>query len=97
MTGGPRHAVLPGGRLHLHHGPIDLIIEARAAGAKFDPPAPPQQRRRGSRPMIAGTSNAWAFRVDVTVSNMTRSWWCVYRQGKQNDPWECEQRLAILD
>ncbi|MEL6640724.1 MAG: UPF0280 family protein [Pseudomonadota bacterium] len=26
MSGGPQASLLPGGRLHLHHGPIDLII-----------------------------------------------------------------------
>ncbi len=28
MTGGPQVAHLPDGRLHLHHGPIDLLISA---------------------------------------------------------------------
>ncbi len=33
MAGGPQISFLPDGRrLHLHHGPIDLIVEARGAG-----------------------------------------------------------------
>lgn len=28
MTAGPQHALLPDGRLHLQHGPIDLLIRA---------------------------------------------------------------------
>ncbi|MEM6887101.1 MAG: UPF0280 family protein [Pseudomonadota bacterium] len=45
MTAAPQHALLPDGRLHLHHGPIDLIIGLdaedrtalfRAACARFD-------------------------------------------------------------
>lgn len=35
MAGGPQVSFLPDGRrLHLHHGPIDLIVEARGAGRK---------------------------------------------------------------
>lgn len=37
MTAGPQHALLPDGRLHLNHGPIDLIIgvEGNAQGACY--------------------------------------------------------------
>lgn len=33
MTGGAQVAWLPGGRLHLHQGPIDLILRAEGPGA----------------------------------------------------------------
>lgn len=32
MTGGAEAALLPDGRLHLHHGPIDLILTAEGGG-----------------------------------------------------------------
>jgi len=79
-------------------GGLELIAQARAAGERHDPPAPPQQpRRRGARPTITGTSNAWAFRIDVTVNDLRRSWWRVYCKPDDGKPWECEQTLAILD
>ena len=79
-------------------GGLDPLIEARSAGERFDPPAPPRQRRgRGGAPQLAGTSDAWAYRVDITVGGMHRSWWCVYRRLEPGKPWECVQRLAILD
>ena len=35
MSGGPARRLLPDGRLHLQHGPIDLIIEAWGARAEI--------------------------------------------------------------
>ncbi|MEM9426453.1 MAG: UPF0280 family protein [Pseudomonadota bacterium] len=32
MTGNPEAALLPDGRLHLHHGPIDLIVTVEGVG-----------------------------------------------------------------
>ena len=34
MTGGALASILPDGRLHLHHGPIDLIISAEGPGRR---------------------------------------------------------------
>ena len=37
MSGGPQIALLPHGRrLHLHHGPIDLIVEAFGAKSEIE-------------------------------------------------------------
>ena len=47
---------------------------------------------------IVPSSSAWAFRIDVTVGRVARSWWSVYaRRGSRNSRWECVQRLAILE
>ena len=37
MTGAAQSRLLPDGRLHLHHGPIDLIIDAE--GRSVPPPS----------------------------------------------------------
>lgn len=44
-------------------------------------------------PELVGQSRAWAFRIDVRVGLLRRSWWAVYERGGQK--WECVQRLAI--
>ncbi len=47
----------------------------------------------GAAPQFAGSSSAWAFRIDVHVGRADRSWWVVYLQRAGR--WECVQRLVI--
>ncbi len=78
-------------------GDIKQILEARGLGERTILPAAPQQRRGRRRSLeLVGVSDAWAFRVDILVGGLHRSWWCVYSRPRPSKPWECVQRLAIL-
>jgi len=76
---------------------IDLIVHARMEGK----PAPiadllvlETDGADDSRIRLAGESRCWAFRVDLRVNRVQRSWWLVYeRRGRSK--WRCVQRLLI--
>ncbi len=91
-------------------GGTESILAARSAGrAPALPQAPSVPGRRGARirrqPTARGLaivsgSNAWAFRVDIEVDTISRSWWCVYQResgrGSGGGSWRCVQRLVIV-
>ncbi|MCH8151424.1 MAG: hypothetical protein IH830_03510 [Planctomycetes bacterium] len=75
-------------------GGLEQIIAARTQGrlaslSALSPTADPHS----AAPRIAASSNAWAFRIDLRVGTLRRSWWAVYVQSRST--WECVQRLAI--
>ena len=103
-------ATHPSGRININTAPIELVeaalraagrgdrehIEAaRAEGRPVTLAALSSPRRRNAKvPGIAATSTAWAFRIDIRVGPLRRSWWSVYvKQG--SNQWECAQRIAI--
>ncbi len=80
-------------------GGIEQIFAARSEGQRttvggLPTNAPPGVGGRAA-PQIAATSNAWAFRIDIRIGSLQRSWWAVY--VKSRSEWECVQRLAIPD
>lgn len=82
-------------------GGLEQIIENRHNG-EFIATAPPVSNPDGdteSLTRLVTSSEAWAFRIDVTVSTVERSWWATYvRQvDSLSHPWKCVQRLAITD
>lgn len=78
-------------------GGVETILAARAAGtaATVAPARTPERRGAGRTLDLAGSSSAWAFRVDVRAGPVARSWWSVY--VRSDSSWECVQRLAITD
>lgn len=75
-------------------GGLEHIVAARTQGrlaslSALSPTADPHS----AAPRIAARSNTWAFRIDLRVGMLRRSWWAVYRQSRSD--WECVQRLAI--
>lgn len=85
---------------------LDEILRARARGEQAPIPASQAETGRRSRDgpggpasataiRLVGESDAWAFRVDVEVGSVRRSWWCVYRAA--GSEWRCVQRVAITD
>lgn len=97
------------GRINVNTAPVDLIEAAlRLAGrggleqitaarsegrlaTLGDVPSITDPNRNA--PQIATTSNAWAFRIDIRVGSLRRSWWAVYARSRST--WECVQRLVI--
>jgi len=80
-------------------GGLDAIRAARRAGRLFNPGSGDS---KGENPIdgraiveITGVSRAWAFRIDVRVDAVRRSWWAVYAQT--GSTWERRQLLAILE
>ncbi len=75
-------------------GGIEQIREARSRGmpASLGALGEVTEENQGSAPALVGQSDAWAFRIDVRVGALTRSWWAVY--AFQED-WNLVQRLAI--
>ena len=67
-------------------GMLDGIVQARSQGQRFlvasgpeeDSPAIPSAPPPTQRVELVDTSGAWAFRVDVRVDRIERSWWSVY-------------------
>lgn len=95
------------GSIHVHTAPVDLLtwafaargiggldvlLEARAKGARLELALPGPDADR-LLPGLSNASTSWAFRVDVTVGNCHRSWWSVYQHT--GAAWECRQRLAV--
>lgn len=75
-------------------GGLEFILEARGEGRLVplgDIPAQASPNRGAL--WIVSTSVAWAFRIDIRVGTLHRSWWAVYQ--KSNSDWECVQRIAI--
>jgi hypothetical protein len=73
-------------------GGVEAIHTARAQGepATFAWLEPDHDR---GLPGIVGTSHAFAFRIDVTVRHLSRSWWCVFEKNPSG--WHLVQRLGI--
>ena len=74
-------------------GGLQQIRAARRAGKK--PPiagSAGRNARRGT-PQIVAESDAWAFRIDIQVGALRRSFWSVYTGGASN--WRCVQRLVL--
>ena len=82
-------------------GGLEQVITARKAGkpANIGAAAAPGSGSPDMQrfiPQIVATSNCWAFRVDIRIETLERSWWMVY-QPAGNLPWMCVQRLAITE
>ena len=77
-------------------GGLDLIIESRREGRPANVGELPQHRDpQRTAPSIAASSRAWAFRIEIRIGPLRRSWWAVYAQS--GSAWECVQRLAITE
>lgn len=86
-------------------GGIEAIISAR----RFGKPAPLPTSSHNSgiasgsreRVQLTGASDRWAFRIDLTVDRITRSWWAVYQRhpnpSQRDTPWRRVQRLLIVE
>jgi hypothetical protein len=76
-------------------GGLEQIVAARSEGRLASGTALPRVTEPGENaPRISATSTAWAFRIDIRVGPLRRSWWSVYAKEGSNR-WECVQRLAI--
>jgi hypothetical protein len=76
-------------------GGLEQIVAARSEGRLTSGTALARVTKPGENaPRISATSTAWAFRIDIRVGPLRRSWWSVYVKQRSNR-WECGQRLAI--
>lgn len=77
-------------------GGLEQLIAARAKGhmanvaGSITTAAPESQ----FAPQFVNSSGVWAFRIDIRVNQVRRSWWAMYLKTDQPQ-WECVQRLAI--
>lgn len=98
-------------------GGIEVVRQARTDGKHVAlPTAPPNASGGlGEREMdieFVVRSDAWAFRTDIVLDGVQRSWWSVYHLQSADDPsraaspgpesddtsaWRCVQRCAIFD
>ena len=84
-------------------GGLDEIVTARESGKIASIPGTEtdrggrQARSRRAPRGIATSSNAWAFRIDIQIGTMKRSWWRVYVNGdsRRRSSWQCVQQLVI--
>jgi hypothetical protein len=78
----------------LGQGGLDVILEARAKSERAA--IPKAHGRTGSKRLaLASTSDSWAFRIDLTVDSVRRSWWEVHSRTEVG--WTLTQRCAIRD
>jgi hypothetical protein len=98
-----------GGRINIHTAPIDVIeaamreagrggletiIAARENGEHVQLGTLPQLvEPNESAPQLVTQTDTWAFRIDVRVGSVQKSWWSIYRPHE--DSWRCVQRLVI--
>jgi hypothetical protein len=79
-------------------GGIEAILESRSNGkaATF---AARSSRSSQQSVSLTAMSDVWAFRIDIRVGPITRSWWCVYAPGSSRHSsrgsFNCVQRLVI--
>lgn len=84
-------------------GGLDVIRANRREGRASNAPSGSTSHRQDEerRVLIVGSSDTWAFRIDLRVNRTQRSWWCVYERGtdasRRGTPWRCVQRLLITE
>ncbi|MEW6741426.1 MAG: hypothetical protein AB1486_01600 [Planctomycetota bacterium] len=77
-------------------GGLEMILEHRRHGTLAPVPAAKKERpSEASDPVLVSTSPVWAFRIDIRVGRLARSWWAIYREREGR--WSCAQRLCIPD
>ncbi|MEW6747695.1 MAG: hypothetical protein AB1486_33615 [Planctomycetota bacterium] len=77
-------------------GGLEMILEHRSEGTLAPVPAAKKERpSEASEPLLVSTSPVWAFRIDIRVGRLARSWWAIYREREGR--WSCAQRLCISD
>lgn len=80
-------------------GGIELILAARAKGesASLEVSSSSGQGRRSRGLTLVTKSASWAFRIDIQVGSVTRSWWSVFSLNADQEQWNLVQRLAITE
>jgi len=59
-------------------GGIEQVLSMRDQGVSVPLADPDISGRAAPRVRLVGRSDAWAFRVDIRVADVQRSWWMVY-------------------
>jgi len=94
-------------RINVNTAPWPLVEAAMRLAGVGNPEAVRAAREKGqlsavsavdpdpqsAKPELVPTSNAWAFRIDIRVGSVRRSWWSVFARPKQD--WVHVQRLPI--
>lgn len=84
-----------------NRGGIEAIVEARSRGLPADISVDRRSenlridRANTSLIRLVASSRCWAFRIDVRVNRVHRSWWSVFE--KSTSGWKCVQRLVVPD
>ena len=68
--------------------PADISVDRRSENLRID-------RVNTSSVRLVASSRCWAFRIDVRVNRVHRSWWSVFE--KSTSGWKCVQRLVVPD
>lgn len=76
-------------------GGVEQIVAARSEGKPASLAGGPEGSGDSRQQLrFVSSSTSWAFRIDIGVGSLQRSWWAVYA-GRAGAQWECVQRLAI--
>ena len=93
-------------------GDVDQIAQARRRGMQAPIPALGAPVSESGQPQlmpeIVARSDCWAFRIDIRVGPVQRSWWAMYQRGERTSKvvgrsaslptgWRCVQRVSICD
>ena len=84
-------------------GGSDVIRQQRSKGKMASLRTAPANSERSSDITFTNSSDIWSFRVDITVNDMTQSWWLIYQRNNRtrnridDSPWRCVQRLLIME
>lgn len=74
-------------------GSPDLVVQAREAGEL--PMVPSAASTSDDSVLLVNASDSWAFRIDLGVDSLRKSWWAVF-SGSGRD-WTLVQRLPFHD
>ena len=76
----------------LGRGGLEVVMNAREEGQISSVGAARGERSSSSGIWLAGSSDSWSFRVDVSVGALVRSWWLVFQDL---GAWTLVQQLVI--
>lgn len=80
-------------------GGLEQIVAKRNAGDVIAVIPPAHDSDAHEQVHLVTSSSMWAFRIDVTVNAIKRSWWSIYARqiDTSSFSWKCVQRLAITE
>lgn len=77
-------------------GGLSAMLAQRARGERVTalPQSSRTKRKDREIPTLVNESTCFAFRIDVRVGQVRRSWWAVYEAASASE-WVCAQRMGI--
>jgi hypothetical protein len=82
---------------------VEVVLAARDKAQRSSMGRSSAPSQDGHDVLLVEESDMWAFRIDIAVGEVHRSWWCVYSRAtkdgaaQRRESWSCIQRLLIVE